>query len=315
MLGSLTPATRVTTGSGADVTALLDGSTVGSTYVGRPAEVLYLEFPTARSRAGSSGRIIVVESFKKEIEAITTPEPITGRLPDARLLRETGVKLEYEDETGAWRSVAHRYPREHLDALAFVVPVASRYRLVLVGRHRLAFVGCSDAAVPAPENARTLLSAHHSRLGDVTEALLQRDGTTIELQRGEQVELHFQASDPRPGDARELFLASTGVYTSDPRRVESSPTRVVLSQNQPNPFSKQTEITLTLPTASHARLEVFDLQGRSVAVLANGTYPAGTHSLHWNGFDSAKGRVRPGVYLYRLRTLGTEIQKRMVVLP
>jgi flagellar hook capping protein FlgD len=323
MIGSVTPAARVTTESGADVTGLINGSTAGSMYLGTPADVLYLEFPAARSLAAKSPavksqatspeRIIVIDIFKKEMESIATLEP-TSRVSDARILSETGVKLEYEDQAGAWHSV-HRYPREDLDNLAFEVPVASRYRLVLVGSHTLAFAGCIDAAVPAPENVRTLLSAHHSQLGDVTEALLKADGRSIKLRRGEQLELNFQASTPSSGEARDLFLASTGVYSSDPSNMDSSPAVVSLSQNQPNPFGSMTEITFALPRASDVRLEIFDLQGRSVTVLAAGKYPAGTYSLHWDGLDAAKSRVRPGLYLYRLRAAGTEIQRRMILLP
>ena len=104
---------------------------------------------------------------------------------------------------------------------------------------------------------------------------------------------------------RDYFLASTGVYSTKLTVVDSPPAVVALSQNQPNPFSNSTEIAFALPKSSVVRLQVFDLQGRCVATLAQGAYPAGRHVMHWNGLDGAKGRVRPGVYTYRLYAAGT----------
>jgi hypothetical protein len=46
-----------------------------------------------------------------------------------------------------------------------------------------------------------------------------------------------------------------------------------------------------------ARLDVFDALGRRVAVVADGDYAAGSHSVAWQ--PRAHG---PGVFLARLRT-------------
>lgn len=41
-------------------------------------------------------------------------------------------------------------------------------------------------------------------------------------------------------------------------------------------------LAFALPRESRVRLRVIDLQGREVAVLANGTLPAGRHEASWN---------------------------------
>jgi len=88
-----------------------------------------------------------------------------------------------------------------------------------------------------------------------------------------------------------------------------------LAQNQPNPFRVATEIGFTLPRAADVRLEVFDLLGRRIAMLAEGRMTSGVHSVSWNRLDPSGSPVKPGVYLYRL-TAGREVaQKRMIVLP
>ena len=50
---------------------------------------------------------------------------------------------------------------------------------------------------------------------------------------------------------------------------------------------------------------MFDVTGRRVATLANGTLPAAEYSRAWNGRDAAGNAVGAGVYFYRL-TAGSE---------
>lgn len=82
-----------------------------------------------------------------------------------------------------------------------------------------------------------------------------------------------------------------------------------LAQNFPNPFNPTTVITFSLPTSHHARLTVYDLLGREVAVLVDGTMTAGTHRI---AFDASN--LSSGVYLYRLQTAEGVLTRKMVLL-
>jgi photosystem II stability/assembly factor-like uncharacterized protein len=68
-----------------------------------------------------------------------------------------------------------------------------------------------------------------------------------------------------------------------------------LAQNSPNPFRGSTELSFVLPTTVRAQLTVHDANGRQVAVLADGTYDAGTHRVRFAPTDLASG-----VYRYSL---------------
>jgi hypothetical protein len=70
----------------------------------------------------------------------------------------------------------------------------------------------------------------------------------------------------------------------------------------PNPFAGRTQIAYTVAAASNARLSVYDVLGREVAVLVDGNVEAGTHSAT---FD-ARG-LSAGTYVYRL-TVGSEVR-------
>jgi hypothetical protein len=81
-----------------------------------------------------------------------------------------------------------------------------------------------------------------------------------------------------------------------------------LAQNYPNPFNPTTRIEYRVPATGHVTLEVFDVLGRRVATLVNGTLPAGTHAVT---FDA--NHLTSGLYVYQLRA-GDRITSRTMML-
>ena len=88
-----------------------------------------------------------------------------------------------------------------------------------------------------------------------------------------------------------------------------------LESNAPNPVTNATSFRFHLPAASAARLEIFDLSGRRVAVAADGAYPAGVHSVRWDRRNASGATVRPGLYLYRLTAGSFRGEGKMVLAP
>ncbi|HTY35475.1 MAG TPA: T9SS type A sorting domain-containing protein, partial [Bacteroidota bacterium] len=84
--------------------------------------------------------------------------------------------------------------------------------------------------------------------------------------------------------------------------------RVFLAQNYPNPFNPSTAISYRLSAVSEVTLKVFDLLGREVATLVNGTMMAGTHIAVWDA-----SRFSSGVYFYRLQTKDKTIVQSMLL--
>ena len=60
----------------------------------------------------------------------------------------------------------------------------------------------------------------------------------------------------------------------------------------PNPFNPKVNVSFVTTQDGHARLRVFDLRGRQVAILHEGTLAAGTHTAAWDGVDLT-GRAMP----------------------
>lgn len=96
------------------------------------------------------------------------------------------------------------------------------------------------------------------------------------------------------------------------------PQSVMLGQNYPNPFNPSTVISYTLPSASHIRLQVFDVLGREVAVIEDSYKQAGAYSSNID-FQRLKNAGASGVYFYTLTavSLGGEtsvLTNRMIYL-
>lgn len=89
---------------------------------------------------------------------------------------------------------------------------------------------------------------------------------------------------------------------------QAVPTNFVLQQNFPNPFNPSTQITYSLPQATHVQLTIFNIQGQKIRTLVNDFQTAGTKSVTWNGLDDQGLEITSGVYFFRLKA-GNEFQK------
>jgi len=87
-----------------------------------------------------------------------------------------------------------------------------------------------------------------------------------------------------------------------------------LAQNYPNPFNPITNVKFSMPATGTARIEVFNVLGRSVAVIFEGVAQAGEHEVVWDGRDAGGAPAASGVYFYRLTADNyTETRKMMLL--
>ena len=93
------------------------------------------------------------------------------------------------------------------------------------------------------------------------------------------------------GDASALLAAGSGI---------------------PNPFSASTSVAYRLAAPGRVHAAVFDVHGRRVVVLDEGTRSEGTHVIAWDGHDEAGHAAPLGIYFVRLELPG-RIETRRVV--
>ncbi len=99
------------------------------------------------------------------------------------------------------------------------------------------------------------------------------------------------------------------VVSIDSPKTPETPLVTRLDGNYPNPFNPSTVIRYQLSTAGKARLSVYDILGREVAVLVNEDRAAGQYQVTFN----ASG-LSSGVYLYRMQLNGEVISTRRMTL-
>ncbi len=87
-----------------------------------------------------------------------------------------------------------------------------------------------------------------------------------------------------------------------------------LIQNSPNPFNPVTALRFGLPARQAVTLSIYDVAGRRVTTLVDGTMDPGWHDIVWDGRDDAQHRVSSGVYFCRLISQGSTSVKKVVLL-
>jgi len=122
---------------------------------------------------------------------------------------------------------------------------------------------------------------------------IRTDGKTLILRAinkdGQTIDLHeFDKSSPHP--------------TSTPHMREIVPESYALHPNFPNPFNASTVIQFDIQQEEKVSLSIFDLQGRMIKRLMQGTAGPGSHSLIWDGTNAEGFVVASGVYLIELST-------------
>ena len=107
----------------------------------------------------------------------------------------------------------------------------------------------------------------------------------------------------------DVYHAAIGTTSAFATSSEGRPVAGALGLTAaPNPSSGATALTFTLDEAADVTVEVFDVLGRRVATLADGSLPAGDQALTWDA-----GALAPGLYVVRLQA-GSEAASRTVTL-
>ncbi len=113
--------------------------------------------------------------------------------------------------------------------------------------------------------------------------------------------------------------APSGVEDGDP----SAPGSEILASHSssvltsfPNPLPAiGGTLRFQLQNAGPARIEVVDVQGRVLAVPAEGSFGAGLHEVEWDGRNRDGVTLRSGVYFQRLITASGSSNRKVILLP
>lgn len=113
-----------------------------------------------------------------------------------------------------------------------------------------------------------------------------------------------------PIQAYAVGSGGTILRYSAPAGIEGSGWEAVgsLAQNTPNPCSSRTSIEYELPRGGPVALRLYDVNGRLLRTLVNGSHGPGAH-----GFTLDASNLAPGTYFYRLESGGSAESRKLIV--
>ena len=122
--------------------------------------------------------------------------------------------------------------------------------------------------------------------------------------------VHVLWMDNRDGNNEIYYKRNPTGNLTKTRNISSEvPDKFELGQNYPNPFNSMTNVKFKMLNAGIAKITVFDLLGREVAVLVNEKLQAGTYEVTFNSGD-----LSSGIYFYKLTVGSFSDTKRMILI-
>ena len=153
----------------------------------------------------------------------------------------------------------------------------------------------------APEDRNLTLTPIAAKPGVISIAAVRLDGMDYdefnsfsrELRIPAGIEGHFEVD----------FVASSALATETYETFDLS-----LGQNFPNPFRDGTSIVVTSPVRQHITLRLYDVAGRAVRTIVDGTLNPGQTILRVD-----RAGLSNGVYIYRLVSGSGTMTKKMLL--
>jgi hypothetical protein len=125
----------------------------------------------------------------------------------------------------------------------------------------------------------------------------------------------FRELDGKGGQALYVFADDFTLLSDGPSTAPESGaagTHVSLAVAGPNPSNGTAALRFSLPAPADVRLNVYDLRGRLVRRLVDGSRGAGLHVVQWDGRDRHGRGVSGGVYFARLMVSGESLRDARV---
>ena len=95
---------------------------------------------------------------------------------------------------------------------------------------------------------------------------------------------------------------------------ELIPTQFALHPPYPNPFNPITTIQYDMPKDGFVNITIYDMMGRQVKALINGSQVAGYKSIQWNATNNLGEPVSAGMYIYMIQAGQFRQARKMVLL-
>ena len=123
------------------------------------------------------------------------------------------------------------------------------------------------------------------------------EAVTFEVTAGEYYCFVVYREDQGTGEAPYVLHIANSL---SPVGDDNLPRVTQMAGAYPNPFNPQTTVAFELARDDHARVLIYDLQGRLIRRLVDQSLAAGRHTAVWEGRDDSGRSVASGIYFARL---------------
>jgi len=108
----------------------------------------------------------------------------------------------------------------------------------------------------------------------------------------------------------DISLTPTGIQIPAPAHALNT---FELYPNHPNPFNNETIIRFSLPKEARVELSIYNVHGQFIKHLLDELYPAGIHSLRWNGRNDDGLPCPSGIYLCQIKSGDHRLVRSMIL--
>jgi subtilisin family serine protease len=156
-------------------------------------------------------------------------------------------------------------------------------------------------------------SADHSRYENV-------ELSDVAMVSGDSLLLVYESASQLTAEAPEPWFvvlertSSASLLSEDIQGNPNQPYRFNLGAARPNPTTGKVNISYSLANNTKVSINVYNVAGRLVRTLVNGSQSPGEYDVVWDGQDSAGRRISAGVYFYRMQAGDWRSQKKVVFL-
>ena len=81
----------------------------------------------------------------------------------------------------------------------------------------------------------------------------------------------------------------------------------------PNPLNAVTNIVVELATSSNVKIDIYDVNGKHVDTVWQGSMASGTRTFSWDARDGLRQRLASSVYFVRAESNGVLTAVKLVV--
>jgi hypothetical protein len=123
--------------------------------------------------------------------------------------------------------------------------------------------------------------------------------------------------DVEPGEAYSYLVeysdGDSWIMLFDTGRIVVPDASLTLYPNYPNPFNPSTRIAYSVPAYGHVSLKIYDVSGRLVRTIVEGSKAPGTYTVDWNGLNDQGRNAATGAYFCRLVTAKRAVTLKMLL--